>query len=230
MNQTEEPTFERKGDPVSDASSIRNSQRSGEQKPARKKSKTEELAGMLGQSRESMEASRDKTFKEQRKSNRAKFTRVFVLTAITLAIFFAEKLDPNGGENLLRYLQQSSASQEVIGNGQPTIIEFSASWCRTCKDMAHNMFDLENKYANRVNFIVIDGENPDNVSIMESFGVEGIPQFAVLDGSGKNMANFFGYVPQQVFEEDIEALLREEKQVPHPGLTVRDLLPSLMDE
>lgn len=187
------------------------------------KSKTEKIAEALGQNRETMQAKQDKLFEARRVENRYKYINLTVSTIIAVTIFLSEKLNPRTGINMLRYLQTSSASPEVIGNGRPTLVEFSASWCRTCIDMAPGIYELENDYVGRVNFVVVDGEKAENVDIMEDFGVEGIPQLSLLDGKGSHLTNFIGYVPKSILAEDFDAVL-QGKDLPHRGLSTEALL------
>lgn len=192
-------------------------------KTAKGISKTEEIAAKLGQSRESMEQSREKVFTEQKFSNRKKYGLASVATILAVVMVLFEKWNPSGGSSMLRYLQESSLDTAVIGNGRPTVVEFSALWCESCKRMAPSMFQLENEYVNRVNFVIVDGENSANSKVMEDFRVDGIPQFSLLDSDGNNLGNLIGFVPKQVLSENIDALLDGRPQLPHPGLSLEDL-------
>lgn len=203
--------------------SIPNQNEGDAKEKVKKKTKTEEIAEKMGQSRETMEIAREKVFTEERLSNRKKYGLVFTATIAAVLIFLLEKSNPSGGVNLLRFLQKNSAPVEVVGNGRPTVIEFSAVWCESCKQMAHNVFDLENEYVNRVNFVVLNAGDPENAAFMDSFGVDGIPQFSLMATNGQNLGNLIGYTPKFVLNENIDAMLNGQEILPHPGFSLLEL-------
>lgn len=52
--------------------------------------------------------------------------------------------------------------QVAVCNGKPTIIDFYADWCASCKEMAPSMRSVETQYKDRINFISVDGSNSKN--------------------------------------------------------------------
>lgn len=188
----------------------------------KRQTKTEQIAAKLGQSRESMQASREKVMTEQRYSNRKKYSLTAAGFAIGILAFALERADPNNGVVLMNFMQQNSAPSTVIGNGRPTVVEFSASWCENCRKMAKGVFQLENQFVDRVNFVIVDTDDPKNADFVDAFGVDGIPQVSMMDAAGKNLANLIGYVPKPVLLEEIEALV-EGKDMPYEGLSLKNL-------
>jgi thiol-disulfide isomerase/thioredoxin len=47
-------------------------------------------------------------------------------------------------------------------NGKPTIIDFYADWCVSCREMAPSMRSVEMQYRDKINFVTIDGSDPKN--------------------------------------------------------------------
>lgn len=47
-------------------------------------------------------------------------------------------------------------------NGKPTVIDFYADWCESCKAMAPSMRSIESQYKDKVNFVTLDGSNTKN--------------------------------------------------------------------
>lgn len=194
---------------------------------SKKKSKTEKIAEMLGQSKESMEDASVKVQEQKRRGNLKKYGLALGTTIVAVSLFFLEKLDPNAGGNLLRFLQANSSPQAVVGmNERPSFVEFSASWCDNCKHMAQSVYELENVYSDRVNFVVVDGDDPINSDIVDRYGVDGIPQFSMVDKNGKVKANLIGRIPKEILVDDLEALIGENT-LPFPGLTSEELAKAL---
>lgn len=188
----------------------------------RKLSRTEEVAAKLGKSRESLTAQQEQVFEEARLSNVKKYGLAFLSVFLAVTSVLIEKFDPNAGVTLLRYLQNNSAPIEVVGNGTPAVVEFSAAWCENCKLMAKGIFDLENEYLSRVNFVVLDADDPKNQGVADEYGVDGIPQLTLLDGDGKNLGSFVGRVPKTILSDNLNAILAGQK-LPHPGFSSNDI-------
>lgn len=183
-------------------------------------SKTEQIAALLGQNKETMTASKNEIMNQTKLDNRKKYGLALASTLIATGLFLEEKFNPNAGVNLLRFMEANSAPLAVVGtNNKPSFVEFGASWCENCKTMARSVFELENEYAGKVNFLIVDGDDPKNADIIERFGVDGIPQFSLVDSSGSVKVNIIGRVPKQVLAQDLDALL-QDKPVPFPGISL----------
>jgi thiol-disulfide isomerase/thioredoxin len=62
------------------------------------------------------------------------------------------------GLTILKTMEKDSiALGDAICNRKPTIIEFYADWCESCKKLAPSMRAMELKYGDKVNFITLDG-------------------------------------------------------------------------
>ncbi|CAN8062656.1 unnamed protein product [Agarophyton chilense] len=206
--------------PVSDVSQ--------DAEPLQAASKTERIAAMLGKSKQSLEQSRDDVLERDRKDKRKRYTAALISALIGTSAFLAQRLDPNSGVRLLRYMYAHSESPAVIGtNNKPTLMEFSTTWCSNCKASARTVFDLENRYIDRVNFLIFNGEDPNNAEILERYSVDGIPQFSMITRDGTVKGNLVGRIPREVLAEDLDALL-EDRELPFPGLPLDALRPDSM--
>ena len=54
-------------------------------------------------------------------------------------------------------------------NGKPTVIDFYADWCESCKVMAPSMRSIETQYKDKINFVTIDGSNAKNGAFIFDF-------------------------------------------------------------
>jgi thiol-disulfide isomerase/thioredoxin len=64
------------------------------------------------------------------------------------------------------------------------IIDFSTTWCGPCQAFAPH-FEEAQKHFRNIQFVSLDGDNPDNASLKEKYKVHAYPTLVFLDSSGK---------------------------------------------
>lgn len=123
--------------------------------------------------------------------------------------FFSIHNSPVSSIALLNAMEKDSMPmREAMCNGKPTVVDFYAYWCESCKVMAPSMRALEIKYRNDLNFVSIDGGDPANSAVVGQFRVDAIPHVAFVTPSAEVKTALVGAVPQRVLEEDMQALLK----------------------
>ena len=116
---------------------------------------------------------------------------------------------PASSVALLRAMERDSmALSSAICNGKPTVVDFYADWCESCKAMAPSMRALELQYKDSINFVTIDGSNPRNGRLVSAFRVDAIPHVAFVTPETEVKTALVGAVPKKVLEQDMEALLK----------------------
>ena len=92
----------------------------------------------------------------------------------------------------------------LLAQGKPIVIDFSAEWCGPCRKMAPIVEQLAQKYDGKV---IIGSCNVDeNEELASKFGVRSIPAiFFVKDG--QPIDKIIGAVPASAVEEKVQALL-----------------------
>ena len=146
---------------------------------------------------------------EDRKKN------MFIAIAAALtgaaAFFFNRGQVGLSGVALLHAMEKDSAPlAQAMCNGRPTVVDFYADWCQSCKVMAPTMREMGVLYKDRLNFVTLDGTKPANADLVEKFKVDGIPQVAFVtsgDTGGKVLTNLVGAIPRTVIIREMDALL-----------------------
>lgn len=145
--------------------------------------------------------------------------RSLLITAIalivSLGIFLAIRADLSASEEGLKTegaLMQGMARESVpyataLTNNQPTLIEFYADWCTTCRSMAKDLHGLRDRYSNRINFVMLNVDDSQWTPQLKEYKVNGVPQFDLLDAQNQVTHHWVGKVPQTVLVESVEALL-----------------------
>lgn len=101
----------------------------------------------------------------------------------------------------------SDPTKVVLAAGIPQLVEFFSAPCPICKSMESIVFGLEAQYFNRVNFIYLDSNDPANNGLEQILGYRQDPQFLILSGDGKILAQWTGQVDQAELTQAIDAAL-----------------------
>lgn len=103
-------------------------------------------------------------------------------------------------------IHNESLAHVLPQNGNPTLLDFSATWFGPCKMMAPVMIELEDTYGDMVNFVTVDIDvNPE---LTGEFNIEAVPTFVFVDENGKEIERITGAVDQSVLENSINKLLK----------------------
>lgn len=134
-------------------------------------------------------------------------------TLAALGLFVFARLD--FGVSLKDLSAVALPYEQALSNGKPTVVEFYADWCEVCRELAPDVYKIEQQYKNKVNFVMLNVDNTKWEQELDEFGVEGIPHFAFLDKEGNEEGNVVGRLPRKYLLENVDALARGETSVPH---------------
>ena len=113
--------------------------------------------------------------------------------------------------------------EAAIADSKPLMVEFYADWCSVCRGMAPTIARLHEEYGDRINFVMLDIDDPRWEDEIERFGVPGVPFYA-----------FLGSVDGRTELLD-SALVIGERQVVrtlvgrHPTVVMTSAIESLME-
>ncbi|KAJ4870027.1 hypothetical protein Rs2_08801 [Raphanus sativus] len=130
-----------------------------------------------------------------------------------LALFLSTRLD--FGISLKDLTASALPYEEALSNGKPTVVEFYADWCEVCRELAPDVYKIEQQYKDKVNFVMLNVDNTKWEQELDEFGVEGIPHFAFLDRQGNEEGNVVGRLPRQYLVENVNALAAGKQSIPH---------------
>ncbi len=134
------------------------------------------------------------------------FLIVTVAVFLSVALFLGLRGETNSVS--LTELDENSTPLEVaLNNGKPSLIEFYANWCTVCQKMAPDIATLEEEYAGKVNFVMLNVDNSKWLPEMLQYRVDGIPHFVFLDKNASAKAETIGDQPRTIMGSNLEALI-----------------------
>ena len=90
--------------------------------------------------------------------------------------------------------------------GLPTVIDFHATWCGPCKELAPIMEQAEKKYDGKINFNKVDVDLQPEMA--QKYNVQSIPTLVFLDANGEIIEQSVGFIDSQVLDSKIQQLLK----------------------
>lgn len=133
---------------------------------------------------------------------------LIAIAAIILSVALLIGLRTQTTSATLESLSKGSTPLEVaLNNGKPSLIEFYADWCTVCQKMAPEVGALEESYADKINFVMLNVDNSKWLPEMTQYQVDGIPHFVYVNSQGEAVAQAIGNTPRAIMAENIDALV-----------------------
>jgi thiol-disulfide isomerase/thioredoxin len=145
-------------------------------------------------------------------SGGGKRIRNFLIALVALALstlLFLGTQTQTGATSLDTQAEASTPLEVALSNGKPTFMEFYANWCTSCQAMAKDLQEIKHKYADSVNFVMLNVDNSKWLPEILNYRVDGIPHFVFLGQDGKAIAQAIGEQPRNILEANLDALVAE---------------------
>jgi thiol-disulfide isomerase/thioredoxin len=110
---------------------------------------------------------------------------------------------------------QSVDFDQARTNDKPTLIEFYADWCTTCRSMAPLMADLEQEFADQINFVLLNVDNPKWLPELNQYKVNGIPHFEWINSQNQSVGSAIGEQPRSILRSNLIALQQGQALTTH---------------
>ncbi len=136
----------------------------------------------------------------------------FFFLAISLVLAFALFVLRGGfnADQSLDSLARRSLDPEIaLWNGQPTVFEFYADWCEACKSMTPDMIQMEKKYENRLDVVLLNVDNQRWQDLIDQYQVNGIPQLNFFGANGDYKGKSIGVLKGEQLLEISDALIND---------------------
>ena len=101
------------------------------------------------------------------------------------------------------------ALADAAAMGKPMAIEFYANWCTVCQAIAPTMQALHKEWGDRINFVMIDIDNPEWREAIAQYHATGVPQLTLLQGNGEVLDSLVGRVPKGLLAQRLQMLVAE---------------------
>jgi thiol:disulfide interchange protein len=149
----------------------------------------------------------------------SKATRLWVAIVsllFTALIYWGFQLQ-EGNVTLATVVAKAIPYEQALQNHKPTLIEFYADWCESCQSMAKDNYALEQKYGDRVNFVLLNVDNNKWLPELTKYRVDGIPRWIWLDANHNQIGDGAGVIPKPIMEFNLIAMINGEP-LPHNGV------------
>lgn len=138
---------------------------------------------------------------------------VLAAIALSISLFFGVQTQ-TPSSSLTEMAKASTPLETALANGKPTLMEFYANWCTSCQAMANDLSEIKQKYAEPMNFVMLNVDNDKWLPEITKYRVDGIPHFVYLNDKGSRVAETMGEMPRSIMEANLEALIAG-KPLPH---------------
>lgn len=102
-----------------------------------------------------------------------------------------------------RTAENSLTYQKALENGKPTLVEFYADWCTTCQAMAPLIENFAYSYEEKMNFVTVNIDEPQQQGLIKEYEVTGVPQFTFINSQQEVVRTLVGRVPESIMAEQL---------------------------
>lgn len=93
---------------------------------------------------------------------------------------------------------------EVLSSDQPVLVDFTATWCGPCQQLAPVIDSLAEKYDGKAKIGKVDVDANQDLALQ--YGITSVPTILIFKG-GELVETVQGYNPENVFASKLDELL-----------------------
>ena len=140
----------------------------------------------------------------------ANWRRGAIYGAVKWALFYSSGCGGNStamnqSTANVKHLTEEEFDTEVTQATLPVAVDFYATWCGPCRQLAPTMDSLADQYAGKIKFVKVNvDESP---KLAQKFQVEGIPMLVFLQ-NGKSAGTSVGLVAKADLIQRLDSLLQ----------------------
>ena len=97
--------------------------------------------------------------------------------------------------------------QQAVDSSKPWVLMFYADWIVGSHEVQEAINDALAKYGNKVNFVRLDADAPENREIIAKYAIRPLPTLLYLDHKNKVVGHTFGFPGPSAIEAKIRALI-----------------------
>lgn len=115
---------------------------------------------------------------------------LLLLAIVVVAVVWLEG-GRSEGDLLDQMARRSLPLEQALGNGRPTVVEFYADWCESCRTMAPGMEQMVKDHP-QVDLVLLNVDNPSWQPQVQRWNVNGIPHLQLFDANGESRGQSIG--------------------------------------
>ena len=101
----------------------------------------------------------------------------------------------------VKNVTDQSFNSDVLKSDQPTLVDFWATWCGPCRQIAPMVDAIADEYKGRLNVAKVDVDS--NQITAQQYMISSIPRLLIFKG-GKVVGQLVGAVPRSKLEDEIK--------------------------
>jgi thioredoxin 1 len=101
----------------------------------------------------------------------------------------------------VKQVTDKSFESDVLQAEQPTLVDFWATWCGPCRQIAPMVDAIADEYKGRLNVAKVDVDS--NQLVAQQYMISSIPRLLIFKG-GKVVGQLVGAVPRAKLEDELK--------------------------
>ena len=102
---------------------------------------------------------------------------------------------------MITEINEADFESSVIKSEVPVVVDFSASWCGTCRKLTPVLEEIGKNYGDKIKMVKINIDQ--NINIAKEYSVSGLPSILVFK-DGKPEERLVGLMPKSTIISSIE--------------------------